>query len=358
MKNDKLLRSLWGIIPILSSVTNAKADRLVGVLGDTMVFSEYPLVGRFKYDFGKWCRFPLIRLMLPFLVFPWALLKYDVFHFFFNRGILPSWKWGGIHPFELFMLKLFKKRLFVYAFGGDVRTQEKTQALGKYNCCNHCPSIGRACVCDESKHQQNFARVKEYADEIFSMGDMTEYTPGSNNDLFYWPIDVQAAAYVEHEMKNSSTVKIVHAPNHRHFKGTDYLIKVVEKLKKEGHPIEIILVEKLSNEQALEIYRQADIVAEQFLIGWHGYTAIEAMALGKPVISYIRKPEYLLAPEECPIVSANPDDLEQALKDLITDFEKRRILGLKGRRYVEKYYSLEAFSERLRKVYERHGILA
>ena len=57
------------------------------------------------------------------------------------------------------------------------------------------------------------------------MGDMTEYTPGSNNGLFFWPIDLRKVQYVGTRQENRGYVRIVHAPNHREYKGTDYLIE-------------------------------------------------------------------------------------------------------------------------------------
>ena len=78
------------------------------------------------------------------------------------------------------------------------------------------------------------------------------------------------------------------------------------------------------------------------------------MALGKPVIAYIRKPEaYLPRGLECPIVSANPDTLKQALMTLIQDPHRRYELGIKGRRYVEQVFSLERVGERMDKLYRR-----
>ena len=349
--------SLWGTTPILSIVTNAEAERLLGIDSETLVFSSYFITGRFTHNFGKFRKNRLIRVMARLVVFPWALLRYDIFHYFCDQGILPSRDWNGISVLELFLLKLLRKRVFIYTYGGDVRTRESTLRLGKYNCCIDCEDVGRACICSDAKQERNLKKLLKYSTQLFSMGDMSEYTPGSDNNLFFWPIDCSKVEYVGSKTRGNRAIKIVHAPNHRQFKGTKYLLAAVENLKKLGCRIELVLVERVPNERALELYKEADIVAEQFLIGWHGFLAIEAMALGKPVICYIRKKEYLLSPEECPIVIANPDNLEEAIKDLADNPGKREHLGKKGRKYIEKHYSLEAFSQRLRRVYEIHGLL-
>jgi hypothetical protein len=152
-------------------------------------------------------------------------------------------------------------------------------------------------------------------------------------------------------------LRIVHAPNHRHFKGTGFVIEAVEQLRREGLALELTLVERLSNDEALAIYRTADLVFDQCLIGFHGYFAIEAMALGKPVMCFIRKPsEYLIDHENCPIISAQPEGLADVIRQLATDRGRLHELGLSGRRYVEKYFTLQAFADRMRVAYADVGV--
>ena len=47
------------------------------------------------------------------------------------------------------------------------------------------------------------------------------------------------------------------------------------------------LVEGLHHDEAFERYRAADIVVDQLNAGWYGLFAIEAMALGKPVVTFL-----------------------------------------------------------------------
>jgi glycosyltransferase involved in cell wall biosynthesis len=107
------------------------------------------------------------------------------------------------------------------------------------------------------------------------------------------------------------------------------------------------MVERVPNEQAIKLYRTADIVAEQFIIGSFGYLSLECMALAKPVVCYIRKKDYLLDPDHCPLISVHPGELEDLLERLIRDGEERRRIGEASRQYVEKYYSLQAVGRRL-----------
>jgi len=136
------------------------------------------------------------------------------------------------------------------------------------------------------------------------------------------------------------------------FKGTRFLEAAIQELQAEGAPVELVLVERVPNAEALEIYRSADVVFDQCLVGYHGYFALEAMALGKPVMCYIRKPqEYLLAPDECPIINVHVGSLKEKIRAIASDRASLATIGRRGRAYVEKYFSPQAFSQRLARAY-------
>jgi hypothetical protein len=283
-------------------------------------------------------------------------------HAYADGGMLPSRKRLQFNPFELFVYRLLGIKLFIWTYGADVRTRGITQALGEPNCCTECPSVGLACICNANEGQENYFRLRRGATALFSMGDMIEYTPGSRNDLFFWPIDLCKDGSQRYRPDYPSTdslkpLRVVHAPNHRAFKGTRFLEAAVSELRSEGVPIDLVMVEGVPNAEALAIYRSADIIFDQCMIGFHGYFALEAMALGKPVICYIRDPErYLLSANECPILNIHRDQLKARLKSLATvERDKLHGLGVKSRAYVENYFSVDAFARRLETAYKDLG---
>jgi hypothetical protein len=341
-------RIIWGPTPIINIGTNAAADRLYGYQSDTLVYRPYYVTKDFTYNLERWWRVKPLALVIPWAVFLWAVLRYDIFQVYFDGGFLNRTIGKRL---ELPLLKLLGKIVIVSAYGADVRVEKTTRALGAYNCCMDCTQRLVACICDAAKAQRNLAHVHRYADLTLSMGDMIEYTPGSRNDVFYWAIDLKKWPYVG-ASPTSRPVKVIHAPNHPQFKGTRFLVDCVKQLQEEGYAVELVLVQQMSNEAAMELYKQADIAADQFLIGWHGNFAVEAMALGKPVIAYLRKPEaYLPRGTDCPIVSANPDTLKSALVRLIENPTLRVELGIRGRRYVEQVFSLEQVGARMDRLY-------
>jgi glycosyltransferase involved in cell wall biosynthesis len=138
--------------------------------------------------------------------------------------------------------------------------------------------------------------------------------------------------------------RVVHAPNHRLTKGTDHLLAAIEHLRRHGIECELLLVEKVPRHEALRLYATADIIADQFIIGGWGVFASEAMALGKPVLTYLDE-DHLGDPAfNHPIVNTTPDNIERVLAVLLTIPELRARIGRAARASVERYQSIQALA--------------
>ena len=173
------------------------------------------------------------------------------------------------------------------------------------------------------------------------------------NDLLfkYFPVDCERLRPLATSV-NPRPV-IAHAPNHRLTKGTDYLLHSVENLQRCGIDVQLNLVENVSHEEALRRYRDADIIADQFCIGAFGMFALEGLALGKPVLTYLDQ-EHLGDPVfNLPLVNTNADNMDQVLAALLLVPELRERLGRAGRESVEKYQSIPALAEVWDRIY-RH----
>lgn len=142
-------------------------------------------------------------------------------------------------------------------------------------------------------------------------------------------------------------LRIVHAPTNRQFKGTEGILRSLEHVKED---FELVLVEGKTSEEALDIYRTADIIIDQISGGSYGVLAIEAMALGKPVVAYISEQTKLRHPL-LPVVSADFDSLSEVVSSLISDRQRRIRLGELGRQYVERYHDDVRVTALLKDIY-------
>lgn len=93
---------------------------------------------------------------------------------------------------------------------------------------------------------------------------------------------------------------------------------------------------------------EADILVEQIIGTRHSLSVLEGMAAGIPTISNLEDETYTLPMRrwsflnECPLVSATPENITDVLRKLITNPELRSDLGRAGREYVEKYHGLDS----------------
>jgi glycosyltransferase involved in cell wall biosynthesis len=144
----------------------------------------------------------------------------------------------------------------------------------------------------------------------------------------------------------------VHAPSSRARKGTDHFVRACEELG-----VELEIVEGLHYEEARKRYEQADVVLDQLNAGWYGMLAIEAMALGKPVVTFLHDEAARRAEEafgvRVPIVRAGKENLVETLRPLAESAAERRRIGAESRAYAEQVHDLDRVADRLVALYAR-----
>jgi hypothetical protein len=112
-----------------------------------------------------------------------------------------------------------------------------------------------------------------------------------------------------------------------------------------GIPMELRLIEGVPRDEALKLYAEADIIADQFCMGAYGMFALEGLALGKPVLTYLDQESLGDPISSLPVVNTNPENLDRVLAVLLQVPELRFRLGRAGREAVERYQSIGALAE-------------
>jgi glycosyltransferase involved in cell wall biosynthesis len=143
-------------------------------------------------------------------------------------------------------------------------------------------------------------------------------------------------------------LRIFHAPNHRAIKGTAHILRAVDELIEEGLDIELILAERVSNQEIKRLMAAADIVVDQLIVGWYAMFAIEAMAMEKPVLCYLRQDlmelfvtSGLVAADEIPILNCSPLTIKETLRSLVLNRDELPDIGKRSRAYVMKHHSIQ-----------------
>jgi glycosyltransferase involved in cell wall biosynthesis len=266
-----------------------------------------------------------------------AVLKFDVFHFHFGLTLLPRYR-------DLALLKALGKKMVMQFWGSDIRLKSIAESQNRFI---------RVKAGDDKRKIDAVKHLSKYID-IAIVGDyeLHEYVNGHFKKVVIIRQAVDSQEYKPAiPSKNNKKPVIVHAPTDKWVKGTEYVLEAVAKLERE-HEIDFALVHRVPHQQAKQIYQKADITVDDILGGTYGVFPVEAMALGKPVICYIREDLRDTYPKELPIVSANPDNIYQQLKILIENPELRHELGLKGREYVERYHDSLKIARQLIELYK------
>ena len=164
------------------------------------------------------------------------------------------------------------------------------------------------------------------------------------------PPGIDVSAIEPAPPKDGEHPVVLHAPSSRSRKGTEEVVAAAETL---GFNLE--LVEGVDHRAAFERYRAADLVVDQLNAGWYGMFAIEAMALGKPVVAFLHE-EALRRTEEAfgvkvPIVHATKETLPDVLRELVSDPAELRRIGAASRAYVEQVHDLSVVADRLLDLY-------
>jgi len=85
--------------------------------------------------------------------------------------------------------------------------------------------------------------------------------------------------------------------------------------------------------------------------------AVELMALGKPVVSFIRKKDLKYIPKkmknDLPIIDITPFDIYDVMKSVLSMSPTEiKDLGIISRKYVEKWHNSIDIAKRLKQDYE------
>jgi glycosyltransferase involved in cell wall biosynthesis len=294
--------------------TNAQALRRRGVDARLVVFERYKL----HPEADESLEIPRNSLLLGRQARQWAALarllpRTDVFHFHFGLTLVPQ-------SLQFPILRAAHKKSVMHYLGSDIR----------------------------GKTPEQLAYGKKADAEVVGSYDAIRWVPEA--DVI--PPGVDLGRIQPAPPSDRARPLIVHAPSSRRRKGTEHVIAAVE-----GLDADLELVEGLHHDEAFDRYRAADIVVDQLNAGWYGLFAIEAMALGKPVVTFlhdeaVRRTEAAFR-VRVPIVSATADTLREALRPLVADSAHRRELGAASRAYVEQVHDLERITDRLLDLYAR-----
>jgi hypothetical protein len=289
-----------------------EALRRRGVETELVVFNRYKLHPEADRSLDR--KGGLVRQQLTqWRAFLPLLARYDVFHFYSSLTFVPkSVQWPILHAAG-------KRGLYHY-LGRDIRGKTREQLA--YGLRADGEIVG----------SYDAIRWVPHADVVLPGIEVSRIEPAIPGDR--------------------ERPVILHAPSSRQRKGTEHVVAACD-----GLDADLEIVEGLRHDEAFERYRRADIVVDQLNAGWYGVFAIECLALGKPIVTFLHDEAVRRTEEaygvEMPIRSATAETLRETLRPLVADAALRRQVGSASRAYAEKLHDVDVIAGQLVGIYER-----
>jgi len=356
-------RLFWGPAPIISNKYWSKSMEAAGYSSRTIMHGVYTSINC-KNDFDEYLSGYSLKNPLKyqgsycneFAILENLLERFDVFHLPFTGCIIGE---KGLIEFETEVFKRANKKIIILPYGSDSYAYDKVGNL----------SLRQALLMSYPESGRIAGDIKERIRHYSTNADAV--VPGFMCELFpFWTVMTCSPFVIDTSIwqdaktnalkKENICVNILHTPNHRGFKGTEFLVAACKRLQHDGYHVNLILLEKKQNEEVRHIMQnKADILVEQLIFDGYALSAIEGMASGLPVLSNLsnanlatlmRRYSFL---DECPIISTSPENIYNNLKILIENPNLRRELGHAGRKYVEKYHSFATAQYMFGKIYDQ-----
>ena len=293
---------------------NSRALRRRGIESDLVVFNRYELHPEADRSLDLPRKGFARRQARQWAAFAQLLPRYDVFHFYSSVTLVPA-------SLQFRLLHAAGKRGIYHYLGSDIRGKTREQLA--YGLRADAEIVG----------SYDAIRWVPHADVVLVGVEVAKIEPAIPDETRKRPV-------------------ILHAPSSRRRKGTEIVVEACE-----GLDADLKIVEGLTHDEAFEQFRDADIVVDQLNAGWYGVFAIECLALGKPVVTFLHD-EAVRRTEEAygvrvPLVGTTKETLRETLRPLVADGARRRALGAASRAYAEQLHDVDAIAGQLLGIYER-----
>lgn len=347
----KVLHTPFNVGGFVSALVDAERNLGIDARFITLYETQYNYPGGESYNLNLE-ESNIFQKLIGHMKLFWDIRKeYDAYHFNFGFTPLHFASYGITHA-DLPFYDSNARKIFTYQ-GCDARqkypTMERNKQQGNdFSACFEEQCYGGSCNSGKRDYQRQKAieKVDKYADHIFALNpDLMFFLP--ENKTTFLPYLVEGRVLLDEQEKvffNNNQVHIIHAPTQRATKGTEYIEAAFEALKDEfGERVKFTIVENLPHEEAMNIYKTADLAIDQLLIGWYGGLAVEMMNMGVPVAVYINPDHLQFIPEKManslPFLNINKLNIFKMLKQFILDREMTIKMSKDSLKFVETWHN-------------------
>jgi hypothetical protein len=174
--------------------------------------------------------------------------------------------------------------------------------------------------------------------------DMLDHVPGATLLPITADVDRFAPGAVRPLLERDRPV-VLHAPTNPRLKGTGTVDEVLTRLQDEG----LVVYRRLTgvpHAQMPGFVADADLVVDQIVLGNVATLAAESMAAGRLVVGHVA-PHVRQRTPGLPVIEADPDTLEQVLRDVVTHRDGYRDQASRGPAWAREHHDGRAAARAL-----------
>jgi glycosyltransferase involved in cell wall biosynthesis len=277
-------------------------------------------------------------------VWLWALARFDAFVFLFGKTITGS-------AIEARLYRLLRKRVVMIYCGSDARPPYVDGPT-----CNHFGAARVGKILQLSRRISTRIHLHERSGFICVNSPFTAqfhrkpfinwFKMGIPRECSISPPDASATPD-----KQRPSIKIVHSPSDPNVKGTWEIVEAVERIRREGHAIEMVMLTGVPNERVQRELADCDFIIDQL---WSdtpmAAIVVEAAHFGKPAVTagYAAAPRFEAAfgEDRPPSLFVTPDRIEEAIRRFVVDRALREEIGSRARAFVTTRWSPDVVARR------------
>ena len=289
---------------------------------------DIDISNKYKSKGFLWRRFK--RLLFLISIFR----KYNVFHFYFGKTLLPN---NIDAPFY----RLFGKKTVMEYLGTDVDLW-----LGLNGVDWRGRPVDRIKLVKRVKKQ-----ARQFDKQLVCAPVYYEFV--DNSIIVPLAIDLSSYSYHPIHYNREKVLTFMHCPSDRKAKKSDYIEAALKQLSKEGYEFNYKCITGVNHSQLIEEYVTSDIVIDQ-LNHWYGTVSVEAMALGRPVVAGYRPHlcHYDCRFEGLPIINADIYNIYNVLKDILDGKYDLAEIGKQSREFAMRTHDVKSVTKQLIDIYK------
>lgn len=285
--------------------------------------------------------FALVHNFLGWPVFLNSLFFYNAYIFIFGQTFTNS-------TLELWLLRLFKKKIIFVYVGSDSRPPYLDGARFPGLLGENLPDA-KHLLREVKRVKRKIKRHEKFADYLVNAPATAHFheRPYVNWFCLGIPRMMPSENIVQEDsLLMTPRISIVHSPSNSSVKGTKEILSILNRIQDKGIDFDFIKLEHTRNEDVLREISKCDFVIDQMYADtpMAGF-ATEAAMYGKPAVvgGYFAAVVRSEIPDDItpPSLFVQPHEVEEAIERMIIDHKLRFTLGNAAQSYIVTKWSLE-----------------